>query len=124
MTAVDGSAWVIGEMSTRPPPNRRRRLPVRPLNARVLLAARVGTDPGAETGAEAGAGRSAVACRSAVGSSAGDGAGIGDGIGTGGGVSTRAGAMPQVSQYPSMMDPGQLRSHLTTPPPATPPGRR
>jgi hypothetical protein len=34
MIAVAGSTWVIGATSTSPPPNRRRRLPVRLLPLR------------------------------------------------------------------------------------------
>ncbi len=36
MIAVAGSTWVIGATSTRPPPKRRRRLPVRELPVRAL----------------------------------------------------------------------------------------
>jgi hypothetical protein len=89
---VAGSTWVIGATSTSPPPNRRRRLPVRPLPLRPEPPVRV----------DSGAVRT-----DAVGVAAVPGR---TGAAFGAAEAAAAGAIPHVSQYPSTMDPGQLRT--------------
>jgi hypothetical protein len=88
ITAVAGSACVIGVTSTRPPPNRRRRDPVRELPLRPLPAVRVDSAPVRVEGDVA---TVALRCRGAESVAAGvAAAGVPAGL--------LSGAIPQVSQ--------------------------
>jgi hypothetical protein len=88
MTAVAGSACTIGVTSTRPPPKRRRRDPVRELPVRPLDPVRVESAPVRDEGDVAAV--PAVRCRGVVALAAATGAGAA--------AAPAAGAIPQVSQ--------------------------
>jgi hypothetical protein len=89
MTAVDGSRCGIGATSTRPPPKRRRRLPVRLLPVRPDPPVRVDSALTAGRDTALGAASAPVA-RPVAGPAGADGAGVA--------AEPAAGAMPQVSQ--------------------------